>query len=122
MPMTSASGVSPAGSHCPAWARWLRCWPGDPQLMAPLETLLRQLSGNGTFGPQVAFTHRAHPMAAPPVLTPGSPTGTVKRSAAICARAIRLSIAGGQHPRSRALVTAVRLLTRSPDRFAAPPS
>jgi hypothetical protein len=27
MPMMSASGASPAGSRCPAWARWLRCWP-----------------------------------------------------------------------------------------------
>lgn len=27
MPMMSVSGASPAGSRCPVWASWRRCWP-----------------------------------------------------------------------------------------------
>ena len=119
MPMTSASGVSPAGS---------RAQPGPagsvaglrPAADGALETLLRQLSGNGTFGPQVALlTARTNGSAT--CFDAWLPTGTVKkRSAAILREGDQaLHRWPGQHPRSRALVTAVQLLTRSPDRFSA---
>ncbi len=62
--------------------------------MAPLETLLRQLSGNDTFGPQVALlTARTNGSAT--CFDARLPTGMVKkRSPAIYGRAIRLSITG----------------------------
>jgi uncharacterized protein YciW len=92
----------------------------DPQLMAPLETLLRQLSGNGTFGSQVALLTAR---------TNGSATcfdawlshwhGEEAFGSDLREGDQALHRWLGQHPRSRALVTAVQLLTRSPDRFSA---
>ena len=91
----------------------------DPQLFAPLETLIRQLSTDDTFGPQVALLTARAPMAAPPALTPAPHWQGEEEFASHLRRATSLHHWLQQHPQARSLVTAVRLLTRSPDRFSA---
>jgi hypothetical protein len=116
MPMMSASGASPAGSRCPVWALapLLAC---DPQLFAPLETLIRQLSTDDTLARRSPDS-RAR--------TNGSPTcfdawlhWQGEEFASHLREGDRPSITGSSSILSPALVTAVQLLTRSPDRFSA---
>ncbi|PLK94882.1 hypothetical protein CWN67_10825, partial [Klebsiella pneumoniae] len=92
----------------------------DPQLFAPLETLIRQLSTDDTFGPQVALLTAR---------TNGSPTcfdawlphwqGEEEFASHLREGDQALHHWLQQHPQARSLVTAVQLLTRSPDRFSA---
>ncbi len=66
----------------------------DPPLFTPLETLIRQLSTDDTFGPQVALL-AARTNGSPTCFDAWLPTGRVKRSSpAICGRATRPSITG----------------------------
>ena len=58
----------------------------DPQLFAPLETLIRQLSTDDTFGPQVALL-TARTNGSPPALTPAPHWQGEGSSPAICGRA-----------------------------------
>lgn len=92
----------------------------DPPLIAPLETLIRQLSTDDAFVPQVALLTAR---------TNGSATcfdawlnrwqgeedfaGHLRQGEHALHRWL------ARHPQSRVLVIAVQLLTRSPDRFSA---
>ncbi|MDU2187289.1 MAG: CMD domain-containing protein [Klebsiella pneumoniae] len=103
--------------------RWI---PGMPQQeeapaeLSPLETLIRQLSTDDTFGPQVALLTAR---------TNGSPTcfdawlphwqGEEEFASHLREGDQALHHWLQQHPQARSLVTAVQLLTRSPDRFSA---
>ena len=92
----------------------------DPLLIAPLETLIRQLSTDDAFGPQIALLTAR---------TNGSATcfdawlnrWQDEEDFASHLRQGELALQRwlNRHPQSRALVTAVQLLTRSPDRFSA---
>jgi alkylhydroperoxidase family enzyme len=80
--------------------------------------LIRQLSTDDTFGPQVALlTARTNGSAT--CFDAWLPHWQGEEFASHLRRAIRLSIAGSAASPARSLVTAVQLLTRSPDRFSA---
>ncbi len=89
----------------------------DPQLFAPLETLIRQLSTDDTWPAGRLTTARTN--GSPTCFDARLPTGRVKRSSpAICGRATVPSITGSSSILRPGLSTAVQP-TRSPDRFSA---
>lgn len=92
----------------------------DPPLIAPLETLIRQLSTDDAFVPQVALlTARTNGSATCFDAWLNRWQGEEDFASHLRQGEHALHRWLARHPQSRVLVIAVQLLTRSPDRFSA---